>query len=161
MTQTPSPRFATRPPIPGVGTPEYVRWSKEFALPFAGGTLSSAYGNMVQTFNLAGYTNYCAATSINVSRTSSSVVNTIGGSAITRAGTTYVKKQYKKKNAGLAAAGETVVIRTDVGEFEARLTGSMQSLVEFVCANSGLLYGPIEVFSPSGASYGPFNPVNI
>lgn len=159
MTQTPSLRFATRPTPPAAGTPEYERWSQESSFTYPGGYLTSAYGNLVQTLNLAGQATACTATDKTVTVGASVVQNKIGGATINRKAFTYTKKQYNKRNSSLAAAGERVKVVTDVGSYDARMSGSIQSLVQFLCANTGLLYGPVFIYSERGTEYGPFNPV--
>ena len=158
MTQTPAPMFVTRPTPPAVGTPEYQRWSKETALAFPGGTLTASYGNLIQTVNLDTIGFQCNPPTKQVSVTSTSVTRTIGGPSSTRAAYSYTKKQYNKKNSGTAAAGEPVRVVTSVGEYTARLTGSMSALADFLCANGAAIYDGFDVYSPRGAQYGPFTP---
>jgi len=158
MTQTPAPRFVTRPSVPSVGTPEYQRWSKETALAFPGGTLTSSYGNLIQTVAIDSIGFQCNPPTKQVSVTSASVTRTIGGATSTRSAYSYTKKQYNKKNAGNAAAGLPVRVVTSVGEYTARLTGSMSALADFLCANGAAIYDGFSVYSPAGAEYGPFTP---
>ena len=160
MTQTPVPRFETRPSVPSVGTPEYQRWSKETALSYPGGALTSTYGNLIQTVALSSIGFQCNPPTKQVSVTSTSVTRTIGGPSSTRSAYSFTKKQYNKKNSGNAAAGQPVRIVTSVGEYTARLTGSMAALAEFLCANKAAIYDGFSVYSPAGAEYGPFAPSN-
>lgn len=153
MTQTPQPKFAIRPEPPLVNSFDYRRWSKEYSLSYNGGSLTSAYGNLIQTINFAGIPMSCEATSKNVSVGASSVVRTIGQPATARKAYTYTRKSYYKKNGSLAAGGEPVRVITDVGEYTARLTGSMEALVTYICANRGQLYGDVTIYSPAGSRY--------
>lgn len=159
MTQTPTPRFVPRPDPPAAGTWEYKRWAKEASLSYAGGSITSAYGNLAQTFNEVNLQAVCSPTEKQVSVTSATVTNTIGGATSQRAGYTYTKKQYNKTNSSQAAAGEPIRIVTDIGEYEARLTGSMQALATWLCDNGSALFGTIYVYSPRGAAYGPYNAI--
>ncbi len=156
MTQTPSLYFAVRPDPPAINTPEYVAWSREQSISFEGGTVTATYGNLIQTFNLPGLTDACSRTSISVSVPSHSRTNTIGGASTTVSGFQYTRQQFNKKNSSLGAAGEPIVIRTDIGQYQARLTGSMTAFADWICKNTGTLYSAITVYSPSGAAYGPF-----
>lgn len=158
MTQTPAPRFVTRPDAPSVSDPRYDRWAAEAALTFPGGTLSSAYGNLIQTVALGSLTSVCTPPTKDVSVKSHARINTIGGNPTTVAAHTYVKSQYPKKNSSAGAAGEPVRVVTSVGEYQARLTGSMQDLAAYLCANGAAIYDAFWVYSPSGAQYGPFTP---
>lgn len=154
MTQTPAPRIATRPNVPAAGTPEYDRWRKEMSLSYAGGNLTSAYGNLIQTINFAEVPFACGdVDTATISVGAASPVLTIGGPAITRKAYTYTKKKFHKKNSSLAAAGEQVRVVTAVGEYTARLTGSMEALANYFCNNSVHLYDDVTVYSPSGAAY--------
>lgn len=161
MEDTPTLMAATRPAVPNVGTPEYARWSKESSIAFDGGTLTAAYGNLIQTLDMDAIGFSCSAATKQVSVTSSAPVLTIGQPPISRKTYTYTKKQFNKKNAGSAAAGEPVRIVTSVGEYTARLTGSIESLATFLCTNSAAIYDAFDVYSPRGAAYGPFTPSSI
>ena len=158
MEDTPTLKFVTRPTPPSVGTPEYDRWTKESAIAFDGGTLTAAYGNLIQTLSLDTIGFNCNPATKQVSVSSTSVVRTIGQPAGTRKAYTYTKKQFNKKNSSLGAAGEPVRIVTSVGEYTARLTGSIEALATFLCANGAAIYDAFDVYSPRGAMYGPFTP---
>ena len=158
MTQTPTPRFATRPNVPNINTSEYDRWTKESSVSYNGGTLTAAYGNLIQTFNVAGIGFNCNPSTKNVSVPPATVTRTIGGATSQRAGYTYTKKQFNKKNSSLSAGGQAIRIVTGVGEYTARLTGSLEDLATFFCDNTGLIYDSVYFFSERGAQYGPFNP---
>jgi len=156
MTATPTPMFAQRPNPPAINTTEYERWSKEQAIAFNGGTLTSAYGNLIQTFSLDAIGFSCTAPTTSVSVPATTVTRTIGGASTQRASYQYTKKQFNKKNSSLGAAGHPVRIVTSVGEYTARLTGSMEAFATFLCDNPAALYDSIYVYSPRGAEYGPF-----
>ena len=160
MTATPTPMFVQRPQPPAINTPEYERWTKESAVSFAGGTLSAAYGNLIQTFALGSIGFDCNLPTKSVSVPAATVTRTIGGASTQRASYQYTKKQFNKKNSSLAAAGYPVRIVTEVGEYTARLTGSMEALATFLCNNGAAIYDSIYVYSPRGAEYGPFNPTS-
>ena len=159
MTATPSPMFVTRPTPPAINTPEYERWTKESAVSYAGGTLTAAYGNLVQTLSLSSIGFDCNLPTKSVSVPPATVTRTIGGASTQRAGYQYTKKQFNKKNSSLAAAGYPVRIVTEVGEYTARLTGSMEALATFLCNNGAAIYDSVYVYSPRGADYGTFNPI--
>ena len=156
MTQTPTVRAGTPPTPPAINTPEYERWTKESALSFPGGTVTATYGNLIQTLdvNMIGFS--CNVSTKNVTVGPSTVTRTIGGASTQRAGYSYVKKQSNKKNSSLAAAGYPIRIRTEIGEYTARLTGSMEDFATFLCSNTAAIYDAIYVYSPRGAEYGPF-----
>jgi len=152
--------FVTRPTPPAINTPEYERWTKESAVSFDGGTLTSSYGNLIQTLALGSIGFNCNPSTKSVSVPAATVTRTIGGASTQRASYQYTKKQFNKKNSSLAAAGYPVRIVTSVGEYTARLTGSMEALATFLCANRAAIYDSIYVYSPRGAEYGPFTPTS-
>lgn len=153
MTQTPQPKFAIRPEPPLVNSFDYRRWAKEYSLSYQGGSITSAYGNLIQTINFAGIPMACNSTTKNVSVGASSVVRRIGEPATSRKAYTYTATRFYKKNGSLAAGGEPIRVITDVGEYTARLTGSMEALATYICANRGQLYGDVTIYSPSGSRY--------
>ena len=161
MTQAPTPRFSQRPDPPAVGKPEYDRWKQESALAWPGGTLTATYGNLAQTFALNLLDGACTAQTNSVSRAGGDRVNRIGGPKITVKSSSLSLRRYPKKNAGNAAAGAPILIVTEVGEYTARLTGSIQDFVSYLCGNGSKMFGSIYVHSANGAKYGPFNPVQI
>lgn len=120
--------------------------------------MTASYGNLIQTLavNTIGFN--CNPSTKNVSVPQATVVRTIGGASSTRKAYQYTKKRFNKKNSSLAAAGYPVVIRTQVGDYTARLTGSMEALAAYLCDKSAALYDSVYVYSPRGAEYGPFNP---
>lgn len=128
---------------------------------FDGGTLTAAYGNLIQTLNVEGLTNFCNPSTINVSVPSATVVRTIGGASSQRAAYAYTKKQYNKRNSSLAAAGQPIRVVTTVGEYTARLTGSIESFADYLCDNQNLIYDTVSFFSGRGAQYGPFNASSV
>lgn len=160
MTQTPDLRFVQRPSPPNVSDPEYKRWAQEAALTYEGGSLTSAYGNLIQTVAVSSLTPVCNPPTKSVSVKAHTRINTIGGATSNVAAHNYVKSQYPKKNSSAGAAGEPVRVVTSVGQYEARLSGSMQDLATYLCANGSAIYDPFWVYSPSGAQYGPFNPTS-
>lgn len=161
MTQTPSVRFATRPDVPGINTSEYDRWTKESSISFDGGSLTAAYGNLIQTLNISGLSFNCNPPTKNVSVPPATVTRTIGGATSQRAGYSYTKKQFNKMNSSLSAGGQPITVVTGVGEYTARLTGSLEAFATFLCDNTSVIYDSVYFFSERGASYGPFNPTSV
>ena len=155
MTATPLPTFATRPNPPEAGSAEYKQWKQEFPLTFPGGTLTAAYGNLVQTWNVGQIANFCQPDTVSVERSATTRVDKIGGDSINVAASSFTIKRYSKKNASQAAAGQPITIVTDIGQYQARLTGPLEDLMAWACQNSGLLYSTIYIYSERGAKYGP------
>lgn len=159
MTATPTPRFVGLPTPPQPNTPEYKRWAKEASLSFPGGSLTATYGNLVQTFSLAGMSAACTASPLNVSRKGHSRVNTIGGPTTSVAAASYTLKRYPSKRSGNAAAGQPIEIVTDIGSYTARLTGDIQDFVSYLCGNGSNFIGNFSFYSEHGTEFGPFGPI--
>lgn len=158
MTQTPTPKFATRPNPPTFPSVEYDQWTKDATLSYPGGGLTAAYGNLAQTLNMSGLGFQCNPLETLVTVNPTSVERVIGQPATARKGTSYSRKKFSKKNSSNAAGGQIVTIRTPVGDYTARLTGSMTRLVDFFCDNANLIFDEVWIYSPRGAAYGPLTP---
>ena len=155
MTEA-TPYFATRPDVPDAGTELEDRWAKESTIAFEGGYIKSAYGNLVQTWNLEGLTTTCDA--ITVDRAGYTVNRELtigmGGKQVTYAPASY--KRFPRRNGGGAAGGEAMTFVTDVGEYTARVAGDVQTLIQWVCDNKDKQFGTLEIYTNRGAFYGPF-----
>lgn len=138
-----------------------MRWRKENSVSWNGGTLTAAYGNLVQTWSLL-TNNMVGENAVDVNRASYSAQRrnkyTDTPKSVSVPAATYTR--YPRRNSSLAAGGEVVTVQTDVGSYTARLTGEIQDFVKFLIDNRSGLFGPIWVYSDRGAEYGPFNPDN-
>ena len=158
MTETPTLRFAERPNVPSPGTAEYEQWAKDATLSYPGGGLTAAYGNLAQTLNMSGLGFQCDPLQTLVSVNAAQVERVIGQPPGSRKSYTYSKEKFAKKNSSAGAAGLPVIVRTGVGDYQARLTGSMSRLINYFCDNKNLIFDEIWIFSPRGAEYGPITP---
>ena len=151
--------FATRPNVPEAGTDEYDRWKRTSTLNFPGGYVEATYGNLIQTFSMAG-TDACSGEDVPVSRKAHTRTPVIGGTAKPIEATSFTYKKFPKRNSGGCAGGEVITITTEVGSYDARLGGDIQTFVSWLCGNgTSQLYDAIEFTSPRGAHYGPFAPI--
>ena len=150
------PRFSERPTVPDAGTELEDRWAKESTITYEGGYIKSAYGNLVQTWNLSALPTTC--TSIDVDRKGYTVDRELtigmGSKSITYAPKTY--KRYPRRNGGGAAGGDAMTFVTDVGQYTARVSGDIQTLISWVCENKNVQFGTLEIYTNRGAFYGPF-----
>ena len=150
------PRFAERPTPPEAGTELEDRWAKESTIAFEGGYIKSAYGNLAQTWNLEGLGSTCSA--ISVDRKGYTVERTLtigaGSKSVTYAPKTY--NRYPRRNGGGASGGDAMTFVTDVGEYTARVSGDIQTLITWICDNKDKQFGTLEIYTNRGAFYGPF-----
>ena len=155
MTEA-SPRFSTRPEVPAAGSEQEDRWAKQSTITFDGGYIKSAYGNLVQTWNLEGLNTTCAA--IEVDRKGYSVDRTLtigmGSKNVTYSPATY--KRFPRRNGSAAAGGEAMTFVTDIGQYTARVAGDVQTLIQWICDNKDVQFGTLEIYTNRGAFYGPF-----
>ena len=162
-TSTAEPRFILppRPTPPNEGTTEHERWCRDQSVAYPGGTLTTAYGNIAQVWgpgeiplvtvgediNRAQYT---AKRRLNYQDTPKDV---------SVPAKTY--KKFPRHNSSLAAAGQVFTFVTDDGDFTARVTGDIQSLITWVSSNRMSQYVDFTIYSNRGASYGPFTKLNL
>lgn len=159
MISTPTPRFATRPLVPDAGTVEDFQWRRELTLPYANGSITATRGNLEQTLYIRGATvSYCGAPSQVITRTGSQRTNTIGGATTLVKGSTFTLKKFPSAPRGQAAGGQPVTIITGVGSYTARVSGSLQALVNYFCAYESAIFDWVQIVSEHGTVYGPIGP---
>lgn len=161
MTQTPQqnlvqPRFATRPTPPAAGSAEEDRWARDSTIPFPGGYIKSAYGNLVQTWNTGNVLASCTGLQVNRAGYSVTRTNKIGGTSktVNYSATTY--SRFPGRNGSSAAGGEVWTFITDLGSYKARVGGDVQTVLKFLCEQQVSQFGTLEVVTSSGKTYGPF-----
>jgi len=146
-----------RPTIPDAGSEEDMRWRKEQSISWQGGSITAAYGNLVQTWNTTG-NNMIENSALEIDRASYSAGRRNKYSdpekTVSVPASTYTR--YPRHNSSLASGGEPYTIRTDVGEYVARVSGDVQDFIKFVIDNRSALYGTIWIYTGSNAEYGPF-----
>jgi hypothetical protein len=157
MTEV-APMFAIRPTPPEIGSDEDQLWRKIRAISYEGGYISAAYGNLCQTFVMSGNDVTCESKNISTTVKGHDRFNTIGGTVkkIEQFSKNY--KVFPGKTSSMAAGGEPITIVTDIGEYEARMGGDVQTLISYLCDNKGSMYGPVYVYSGRGKEYGPYGP---
>ena len=103
MTEA-TPYFSTRPEVPAAGSELEDRWAKQSTIAFEGGYIKSAYGNLVQTWDLEGLGTTCAAIDVDRKGYTADRELTIGMGSKT---ITYSPKTYKRfpRRNGSGAAG--------------------------------------------------------
>ena len=157
MTEAES-RITALPTIPDAGSSEEDAWAKEVSLNFEGGYIKSAYGNIVQTWNLT--TELDQDNAINVSRVGYQTerVLKIGtlGKVVNYNPTSY--KRYPRRNASGAAGGGAWTFVTGRGSYTARVAGNVEDVIGWIKYYRSQLFDTLFVYTETGAQYGPFNP---
>jgi len=158
-----TPRFVLppRPTPPDEGTKEHERWCRESSISYEGGSLTTAYGNIVQVWG-PGETPL-ATMGVDVNRKSYEAkrTNKIGGTEKTIKVDAKTYKKYPKVNSGLAAGGEVYTFVTSEGDFTARVTGDVQDLVKQLTEQRLQQYISFSFHTGSGAKYGEFTPLAV
>lgn len=128
-------------------------------LAYPGGTITAARGNLEQTLAVGSASSaYCQAATESFSRTGHQRVNKIGGTATSVKATTVSVKKYPTGTTNQAAAGQAVEVLTGAGSYTARVTGSMQALVAYLCSIENTVFDYMTVVSQQGTIYGPIGP---
>ena len=155
---TAAPYFAEPPAPPEPGTQDDLYWRKEFTLNYAGGSITAARGNILQTMNVDAAANFCDVPTISVTVKKHPRTNVIGGLSREIDAHTYSVKQYPISRASSADGGQAITVVTPLGEYTARLSGSAADFSEYLCANLNILYGATSFVTERGTQYGPFSP---
>ena len=155
-----TPYLAVRPSPPETGSDIDKLWRKTRAISYDGGYISAAYGNLVQTFTMSGADPACDSKDVQATVKGHDRVLTIGGTSKTIAQFSKNYKVFPGKTGSNAAAGESITVVTDIGEYEARMGGDVQTLIQYLCDNKGSMYGPVYIYSARGKEYGPFGPTS-
>lgn len=124
------------------------------------GYLSASYGNLVQTFLMSDVDPTCGEKDVSAIVKEHKRTNKIGGTQKTITQFTKNYKVFPGKNGSVAAGGVPVTVVTDIGTYTARMGGSVEDLVSYLCANKGQMYGPVYVITDRGREYGPFGPTS-
>lgn len=161
VQDTPQLRFAERPTPPAAGSAEEDRWARDSTIAFPGGYIKSAYGNLVQTWNISAGLAACSSVDVNRSAYSVSRTNTIGGASktVNYSATTY--KRFPGRNGSSAAGSEVWTFVTDLGSYTARVGGDVQTVVQYMCDQQNQQFGTLEVYSSRGKHYGPFSATTL
>ena len=156
LTTEAQPRFATRPTPPAAGTEEEDRWARQSTIAFEGGYIKSAYGNLVQTWNVPGINAACDAVDVNRAGYSVERELTIGMGSKTVSYPASTYKRFPRRNGSSAAGGEAWTFVTDIGKYTARVTGDVETVVQWICDNQSIQFGTLEIYTGRGAFYGTF-----
>ena len=158
MSETPEVRFLNpRPNPPAVDTDEYKRWAESLTIPYDGGYIEAAYGNLVQTIDVASLSQECQDKPVAITRKAHTRVNRIGDAPTPVAAASYVQNVYPKRNSSNAAGGDLYTVVTDRGSFTARVGGDVQDLMKWACAEKAGFYAPTVFATSNGAKYGPIS----
>lgn len=159
-----TPRFVVppRPTPPAAGTKEHERWCRDATVSYDGGSITTAYGNLVQVWSPGEVDAVCQGMKqVNRASYEAKRQNVIGGDekTVKVSGSTY--KAFPRVNGGLAAGGKPFTFVTSDGDFTARVSGDVQALIAHLCGLKMQQYITFYVHTDRGAKYGPFNPLTL
>lgn len=148
MTQTPSPFFAN---------PD-VDKARVFTVNFTGGGALTATKGLLDAIFAAGKltTGVCNAPTETVSVKSHTRTRIIGGASTPVSGYSYSLKTYPTTPKNARSGGEEIKLRVNGEWWTARLSGSHQNFMAWLCANtSALAVDELYWKSQHGTNYGP------
>jgi len=151
MTQTPSPLFVN---------PD-VEKARVYTVNFTGGGAITATRGLLDAIFAPGMlvSAVCAAPTVQVSVKSSTRTRVIGQPSTPISGHTYSLKTYPTTPKNARAGGEEIKVRVGGEWWTARLSGSHQNFMAWLCANtSALAIDALYWKSQHGTNYGPVRP---
>lgn len=115
---------------------------KSLTLTFPGGSLTASRDVLASIFKDDALPSTCNPEVITVSRKESTRTRYPGDSQVRIVpSTTYELKNYGSGESSLAAGGEAIRFNIDGSWWTARLTGTHQDFMDYLCANTGSLEG--------------------
>ena len=125
------PRFT-----PNDITPDLFR---EFTLSFPGGSIKATKDVLLSLFEDPSALDTCSPTETPISRAAHSRSLYPGGPTTQVSATSYTKKNYSNGGTSRAAGGEPIAVLINGTYWTARLTGSHQDFMDYLCANRSSL----------------------
>jgi len=125
------PRF-----VPNEVTPDLYR---DFTISFPGGSIKATKDVLLSMFADPSSLDTCAPSETDISRAGHSRSLWPGGPTTQVAATQYTKKNYSNGGTSRAAGGEPIAVLINGTYWTARLTGSHQSFMDYLCANRASL----------------------
>lgn len=151
MTQTPGARFLTSD----------QEKARVYTVNFTGGGALTATKGLLDSIFGAGLmtTGSCNAPTSTVSVKSHTRTRVIGGASTPVSGYSYSLKGYPTTPKNARSGGEEIKIRVGGEWWTARLSGSHQQFMDWLCANtSALAVSELYWKSQHGTNYGPVGP---
>lgn len=163
LTTEATPRFVLppRPTPPDEGTETHELWCRDQSVAYPGGTITTAYGNLVQVWAAGEIPPATVPTAINRKQYTAKRRLNYNDAAVDVNVPAKTYNKYPRHNSSLAAAGTVFTFATDDGDFTARVTGDIQDLIQWISENRMTQYVNFTVYSNRGASYGPFTKLNL
>ena len=137
---------------------EGTECTKEVTINYEGGSITSTRGTLEAIFKQDAIPSACDATSLDVARKAHERVRLIGSPPTSVAATTFTLRSYPKTASSFASGGIPIMLSADGGWWTARLSGTVEDFVAWLCGNLEDLENVFLFQSPSGAKYGPFSP---
>ena len=158
LTTTPTPRvpITPRPTPPSEGSEAHYLWCRDQSIAYEGGTLTTAYGNIIQVWGPGEQPSATQSKDINRRQYSSQRRLNYQDDPTTVNVPARTYKKYPRKNSSGAAAGQIFTFVTAEGDFTARVTGDIQHLIDWVTESRPQQYINFTIYSPRNAKYGPF-----
>ena len=125
------PRF-----VPNPVTPDLYR---DFTISFPGGSIKATKDVLLSMFANPESLDSCSPSETEISRAQHSRSLYPGGPTTQVTATTYKKKNYSNGGTSRAAGGEPIAVLINGTYWTARLTGSHQAFMDYLCKNRSAL----------------------
>lgn len=112
---------------------------RSYTISYKGGSLSATKDVLLSMFEKDNLPDLCSPEEINVSRKESNWTAYPGATPVRVEKVEYVKKNYSNGSSGRAKGGEPIKILVNGDYWTARLTGSHQSFMDYLCENKDAL----------------------
>ena len=142
----PEPRFVDT---------EALKKGANATINFDGGSLTASRGVFLAMFEAENNYEACESTDVARKRVSHFRTEYIGAEVKSVAEANWTQKKFNSQTKSRAAGGEAIQIRINGEWWTARLSGSHEALMSFLCDNSGDLKDVISWRSERGTLYGP------
>ena len=142
----PDPRFVDT---------EYLKKGSNATINFEGGSLTAARGVFLAMFDAENDISACQSTDVTRKRSSHFRTAYVGAPPKSVKEANWTQKKFQSQTKSVAAGGEAIQLRINGEWWTARLSGTHEALMTFLCDNAGDLKDVISWRSERGTLYGP------
>ena len=134
--------------------------TREATVNFNGGSLTASRGLIAAIFKDASFVSSCASIQIERTRKQYTRTDYIGATPRVVQQSTWTQTKYPSQTKSIAKGGEAIQMKVNGEYWTARLSGTHESFMTFLCIGRDSLTGPIAWRSERGTSYGPIAPTD-
>ena len=132
--------------------------TREATVNFTDGSLTASRGLIAAIFKDATFVSSCAAVEIERTRKQYTRTEYIGATPRVVQQSSWTQTKYPSQTKSVAKGGEAIQVKVNGEYWTARLSGTHQAFMEFLCDGPDSPTRPISLRSERGTSYGPIAP---